>query len=161
IQQPEVNEYGPRNSSLKTTTVFDRESNNSKENTDDSLKQQQKTDSSIVKSPFKVDKDWKEKFFCPANQVREEEPKKSRERWRGCNFVFNNKACFICGSFDHIQYSCPNVHKHMVPRAVLMKTGLKTVNTARPINTVRSVNTGRPFSTARSFNTIRPLVLTI
>ncbi|GJZ47252.1 ribonuclease H-like domain-containing protein, partial [Tanacetum coccineum] len=44
----------------------------------------------------------------------------------------------------------------MAPRAVLMKTGLKSVNTARPINTVRSVNTGRPFSTARSFNTVRP-----
>ncbi|GJR88535.1 putative ribonuclease H-like domain-containing protein [Tanacetum coccineum] len=49
--------------------------------------------------------------------------------------------------------SCP---KHMAPRAVLMKTGLKTVNNARPVNTVRSVNTGRPFSTARSFNTVRP-----
>ncbi|GJX13399.1 uncharacterized mitochondrial protein-like protein [Tanacetum coccineum] len=44
----------------------------------------------------------------------------------------------------------------MAPRAVLMKIGLKSVNTARPVNTVRSVNTGRPFSTARSFNTIRP-----
>ncbi|GJW16503.1 retrovirus-related pol polyprotein from transposon TNT 1-94 [Tanacetum coccineum] len=47
-------------------------------------------------------------------------------------------------------------HKHMAPRAVLMKTGLKFVNTARPVNIVRSVNTGRPFSTARSFNTVRP-----
>ncbi|GJR14459.1 hypothetical protein Tco_0797111 [Tanacetum coccineum] len=37
----------------------------------------------------------------------------------------------------------------MAPRAVLMKTGLKYVNTARPVNTVRFVNTGRPFSTAR------------
>ncbi|GKF22261.1 hypothetical protein Tco_0074583, partial [Tanacetum coccineum] len=44
----------------------------------------------------------------------------------------------------------------MAPRAVLMKTGLKFVNTARPVNTVRSVNTGRPFSTDRSFNTVRP-----
>ncbi|GKA03573.1 hypothetical protein Tco_0676354, partial [Tanacetum coccineum] len=44
----------------------------------------------------------------------------------------------------------------MAPRAVLMKTGLKSVNTARLVNTVRSVNTGRPFSTARSFNTVRP-----
>ncbi|GJR32700.1 ribonuclease H-like domain-containing protein [Tanacetum coccineum] len=52
--------------------------------------------------------------------------------------------------------SHPSAHKHMAPRAVLMKTGLKTVNTARPVNTVRYVNTGRPFSTARSFNTIRP-----
>ncbi|GJS83844.1 uncharacterized mitochondrial protein-like protein [Tanacetum coccineum] len=40
---------------------------------------QPETDSSSVKSPLKVDKDWKEKFFSPANQVREEEPKKSRE----------------------------------------------------------------------------------
>ncbi|GKA27885.1 hypothetical protein Tco_0714053 [Tanacetum coccineum] len=76
-----VNEYGPRDSSLKPTTGCDKESDNSKENTDDSLKQQQKTDSktSSVKSPPKVDKDWKEKFFCPANHVREEEPKKARE----------------------------------------------------------------------------------
>ncbi|GKB12327.1 putative ribonuclease H-like domain-containing protein [Tanacetum coccineum] len=44
----------------------------------------------------------------------------------------------------------------MVPRAVLMKTGLKSVNTASPVNTVRSVNTGRPFSTVGSFNTVRP-----
>ncbi|GJS43075.1 ribonuclease H-like domain-containing protein [Tanacetum coccineum] len=224
FKQPEVNEYGPRDSSVKPTTGYDKELDNSKENTDDSLKQQQKIDSSSVK----VDKDWKENFFCPANHVREEEPKKARENndapiiedwvsddeddvepipkvekktviptatkkefvkleklvmrsvryaeiyrsqrprgnqrnWNGqqsnqlgCNFVFNNKACFICGSFDHIQYSCPNVHKHMAPRAVLMKTGLKSINTTRPVNTVRSSNTGRPFSTARSFNTVRP-----
>ncbi|GJX80402.1 ribonuclease H-like domain-containing protein [Tanacetum coccineum] len=74
FKQPEVNEYGPRDTSVKPTTGCDKESDNSKENTDDFLKQQQKTDSSSVKSPLKVDKDWKEKFFCPANQVREEEP---------------------------------------------------------------------------------------
>ncbi|GJW87655.1 putative ribonuclease H-like domain-containing protein [Tanacetum coccineum] len=250
FKEPEVNEYGPRDSSLKPTIGCDKESDNSKENTDDSLEQHQITDTetSSVKSSLKVDKDWKEKFFYPANHVREVEPKKVRENndapiiedwvsddedddepnpkvekktviptatkkefvkpekpvrrsvryaemyrsqrprgnqrnWNGqksnqlgCNFVFNNKACFICGSFDHIQYSCPNqqrkrivsgnnkkdndyysktshsnAHKHMAPRAVLMKTGLKTVNTARPVNTVRSVNTGRPFSTARPF----------
>ncbi|GJT02203.1 putative ribonuclease H-like domain-containing protein [Tanacetum coccineum] len=47
----------------------------------------------------------------------------------------------------------------MAPRAVLMKTGLKSFNTARHVNTVRSVNNGRPFSTARPFrstvNTVR------
>ncbi|GJU80423.1 putative ribonuclease H-like domain-containing protein [Tanacetum coccineum] len=230
FKEPEVNEYGPRDSSLKPTIGCDKESNNSKENTDDSLEQHQKTDTetSSVKSSLKVDKDWKEKFFHPANHVREVEPKKVRENndapiiedwvsddedddesnpkvekktviptatkkefvkpekqvkrsvryaemyrtqiprgnqrnWNGqksnqlgYNFVFNNKACFICGSFDHIQYSCP---KHMAPRAVLMKTGLKPVNTARPVNTVRSVNTDRPFSTARpvrsTVNTVR------
>ncbi|GJS74958.1 retrovirus-related pol polyprotein from transposon TNT 1-94 [Tanacetum coccineum] len=117
-----------------------------------------------------LDKDWKEKFFCPANQVREEEPKKARE---------NNDAPIIedwvSDDEDDVEpipkvekktviptatkkefvkpktpvrrsVSCPNVHKHMVPRAVLMKTGLKTVNTARPVNTVR----------ARGFNAVKP-----
>ncbi|GJS15110.1 hypothetical protein Tco_0409582 [Tanacetum coccineum] len=36
----------------------------------------------------------------------------------------------------------------MVPRAVLMKTGLKTVNNARPFSTARSFNTVRPSYTA-------------
>ncbi|GJV79390.1 ribonuclease H-like domain-containing protein [Tanacetum coccineum] len=229
FKQPEVNEYSSRDSSLKSTNVCDRESDNSKENTDDSLKQQQTvTETSFVKSSLKVDKDWKEKFFHPANHVREEEPKKARENndapiiedwvsddeeevesipkeekkadvptatkkesvktvkssrrtvryaemyrsqrprgnqrsWNGqksdqlgVNFVFNNKACFICGNFDHIQYNCPNAYKHMVPRAVLMKTGLKTVKNANPLSTVRSVNTVRPVSTARFVNTVRP-----
>ncbi|GJZ37321.1 putative ribonuclease H-like domain-containing protein [Tanacetum coccineum] len=81
FKQPEINEYGLRDSSLKPTTGCDKESDNSKENIDDTLKQQQKTDSktSSVKSPLKVDKYWKEKFLCPANHVREEEPKKARE----------------------------------------------------------------------------------
>ncbi|GKA74287.1 hypothetical protein Tco_0780589 [Tanacetum coccineum] len=81
FKEPEVNEYGPRDSSLKPTIGCDKESNNSKENTDDSLEQHQKTDTetSSVKSSLKVDKDWKEKFFCPANHVREVELKKVRE----------------------------------------------------------------------------------
>ncbi|GJV24160.1 ribonuclease H-like domain-containing protein [Tanacetum coccineum] len=180
FKQPEVNEYGSRDSSLKPTTVCDRESDNSKENTDDSLKQQQKTDSSLVKSPLKVDKDWKEKFFCPANQVREEEPKKARENndapiiedWVSDDEeevepipkVEKKTAIPTTTKKESVKpkkpirrsLSCPNAHKHMVPRAVLMKTGLKTVKNARPVNTVRSVNTARPFSTARVFNTVRP-----
>ncbi|GJT99101.1 hypothetical protein Tco_1094619 [Tanacetum coccineum] len=42
-----------------------------KENTDDSLEQHQMTDTqtSSFESPLKVDKDWKEKFFYPANHV--------------------------------------------------------------------------------------------
>ncbi|GJS90257.1 hypothetical protein Tco_0772893 [Tanacetum coccineum] len=250
FKEPEVNEYGPRDSSLKPTTGCDKESDNSKENTDDSLEQHQMTDTetSSFESPLKVDKDWKEKFFYPANHVesvnkiekpvrknndapiiedwvsddedevettvvvkkktviptaakiekpvrkpvryaemyRSQRPRGNQRNWNGqksnqlgCNFVFNNKACFICGSFDHIQYSCPNqqrkrivsgnnynkedndyysrsshpsAHNHIAPRAVLMKTGLKYFNTTRPVNTVRSVNTGRPFSTVRPFS---------
>ncbi|GKB48125.1 reverse transcriptase domain-containing protein [Tanacetum coccineum] len=69
FKEPKVNEYGPRDSSLKPTTGCDKESDNSKENTDDSLEQHQMTDTetSSFESPLKVDKDWKEKFFYPAN----------------------------------------------------------------------------------------------
>ncbi|GJX21135.1 putative ribonuclease H-like domain-containing protein [Tanacetum coccineum] len=66
---------------MRPTIGCDKESDNSKENTDDSLEQHQITDTktSSVKSSLKVDKDWKEKFFYPANHVREVEPKKVRE----------------------------------------------------------------------------------
>ncbi|GJT59102.1 putative ribonuclease H-like domain-containing protein [Tanacetum coccineum] len=230
FQQPEINWYGPRDSISKPTTVCDRESNNSKENTDDLLTQKSKsvTETSSVVPTLKVDKKWKEKLFNQANNDRLEEPKKARENmdapiiedwvsddeeevesiskeekkanvpiatekeslkpvspsrksiryaemyrsqrprgnqrsWNGqkshqlgVNFVFNNKACFICGNFDHFQYDCPNAYKHMVPRAVLMRTGLKTVKNAKPLSTARSVNTVRPVSTARFVNTVRP-----
>ncbi|GJW40874.1 putative ribonuclease H-like domain-containing protein [Tanacetum coccineum] len=168
-----LNRPTPLNLSYSGLQEFKQpESDNSKENTDDSLKQQQKTDSSLVKSSIKVDKDWKEKFFCPANQVREEEPKKARENhdapiiedWVSddeeeveLNPKVEKKTAIPTATKKESvktekpirrSVSCPNAHKHMVPRAVLMKTGLKTINNARTVNTVRSVNTVRPFSTA-------------
>ncbi|GJT78883.1 putative ribonuclease H-like domain-containing protein [Tanacetum coccineum] len=81
FKEPEVNEYGPRDSSLKPTIGCDKESDNSKENIDDSLEQHQmtNTETSSVKSSLKVDKDWKEKFLYPANHIREVERKKVRE----------------------------------------------------------------------------------
>ncbi|GKC84392.1 hypothetical protein Tco_1140109, partial [Tanacetum coccineum] len=217
FKEPEVNGYGPRDSSLKSTTGCDKESDNSKENTNDSLKQQQKTDSktSSVKSPLKVDKDWKEKFFCPANHVREEEPKKARENtdapiidewvsddedevettivvkkktviptaakiekpvrkpvryaemyrsqrprgnqrnWNGqksnqlgSDFVMHNKACYICGSFDHLQITHPNPRRNIIPQAVLMRSGIKAVNTAKPKAAHNAVK-------RNSFNTVK------
>ncbi|GJR26921.1 ribonuclease H-like domain-containing protein [Tanacetum coccineum] len=230
FQQPEINWYGPRDSISKPTTVCDRESNNSKKNTDDFLTQKSKSVTETISDvpTLKVDKQWKEKLFNQANNVRLEEPKEARENmdapiiedwvsddeeevesiskeekkafvpiatekkslkpvspsrksiryaemyrsqrprgnqrsWNGqkshqlgVNFVFNNKACFICGNFDHFQYDCPNAYKHMIPRAVLMRTGLKTVKNAKPLSTARSVNTVRPASTARFVNTVRP-----
>ncbi|GJS20947.1 hypothetical protein Tco_0449579 [Tanacetum coccineum] len=135
FKQPEVNEYGPRDSSLKPTTGCDKESNNSKENIDDSLEQHQKTNTETrsVKSSLKDDDE-----SNPKVEKKTVIPTATKKE-----FVKPEKQV----------KSCP---KHMAPRAVLMKTGLKLVNTARPVNTVRSVNTDRPFSTARSFNTIRP-----
>ncbi|GKA85788.1 retrovirus-related pol polyprotein from transposon TNT 1-94 [Tanacetum coccineum] len=72
----------------------------------------------------------------------------------GSNFEMFNKACYVCGSFDHLQVDC-NYHQkqfqnqRMFSRAVLMKSGLVSVNTARQVNTAHSkttVNAARPMS---------------
>ncbi|GJU52316.1 ribonuclease H-like domain-containing protein [Tanacetum coccineum] len=89
----------------------------------------------------------------------------------GSNFEMFNKACYVCGSFDHLQVDCnyhqkqfqnqrmvkpvwnnaqrvnhqnfakkthPYAKKNLVPRAVLMKSGLVSVNTVRQVNTTHS-----------------------
>ena len=78
----------------------------------------------------------------------------------GSDFVFKNKACHICGSFDHLHANCDyhngrravfgnkgmkenifqrntNTHPNynMIPRAVLLRSGLKHFSTDRPVNT--------------------------
>ncbi|GJU05798.1 putative ribonuclease H-like domain-containing protein [Tanacetum coccineum] len=124
------------------------------ENTDDSLEQHQVTkhqvsdrESSSTKSPSKVDKetvkDWKEKFFHPARKVESDKPKHSETPVQ-----------------KTVRYAKMYRSQRLI---VLMKSGLKNLNTVRPVNTVRSVNTSRPISTARSkvVNTARPLVNTV
>ncbi|GJX20814.1 ribonuclease H-like domain-containing protein [Tanacetum coccineum] len=100
----------------------------------------------------------------------------------GSNFEMFNKACYVCGSFDHLQVDCnyhqkqfqnqrmvklfwnnaqrvnhqnfakkthPCAKKNLVSRAVLMKSGLVSVNTARQVNIAHSkttVNAARPMS---------------
>ncbi|GJU62421.1 putative ribonuclease H-like domain-containing protein [Tanacetum coccineum] len=172
--------------------------NASKENSDDSLVKEQvsKDTSSFVESSLNVDKetvflDKKIEFVKPKNHekpvkksvryaemYRSQSPRGNQRNWNGqksnqlgSDFVMYNKACFICGSFDHVQAHCkyhqrervvygnnynrvyynyttnrthPNAQRNMVPRAVLMKTGLK------PFNTARTVNTAHPKSTVFS-----------
>ncbi|GJR72418.1 hypothetical protein Tco_0084783 [Tanacetum coccineum] len=102
----------------------------------------------------------------------------------GSDFVMYNKACFVCRSFDHVQANCnyhqrervvsennytrvnynyfakkshPSAHRNMVPRAVLMKTGLRSLNTARHVNTAHPKTTicsARPMP--KTVNTARP-----
>ncbi|GKF27504.1 hypothetical protein Tco_0083398, partial [Tanacetum coccineum] len=71
FKKPEV---GPRDSSLKPITSCDKESDNSKENTDDSLEQHQMTDTETisVESPLKVDKDWKKTVVVKKKTVEHE-----------------------------------------------------------------------------------------
>ncbi|GJT99103.1 ribonuclease H-like domain-containing protein [Tanacetum coccineum] len=88
------------------------------ENTDDSLEQHPRTDteSSSVKSSLKIDKDWKEKFFHPANHVREVEPKK----------VGKKKTVIPTAT-----------KKEFVKPEKQVKRSVRSVNTGRPFSTAR------------------------
>ncbi|GJR04349.1 ribonuclease H-like domain-containing protein [Tanacetum coccineum] len=110
----------------------------------------------------------------------------------GSNFEFKNKACYICGSFNHLIKDCdfhkkkmvekpvwnnarrvnhqnsqrmtdPHPKGNFVPKAVLMKSDLKTLNTARQnfSQAAISVNTTRPINTAfpkPTVNCARPVL---
>ncbi|GKA97161.1 putative ribonuclease H-like domain-containing protein [Tanacetum coccineum] len=151
-------------------------------------KQVSKDTSSFVESLLNIDKetvflvDKKVELVKPKNHekpvkksvryaemYRSQSPRGNQRNWNGqksnqlgSDFVMYNKACFICGSFDHVQINCnhhqrkrivsrnnynrvdydyyaktthPSVHRNMTPRAVLLKTGLTPLNTVRPVNT--------------------------
>ncbi|GKG36191.1 hypothetical protein Tco_0443869, partial [Tanacetum coccineum] len=76
-------------------------------------------------SPLKVDKDWKEKFFHPANHVRVEEPKKARE---------NTDALIIedwvSDDEEEVEYIPKEEKKTNVPIAT-KKVSIKTVKPSR------------------------------
>ncbi|GJR13504.1 hypothetical protein Tco_0796156 [Tanacetum coccineum] len=108
-------------------------------------------------------------------------PRGNKRNWNnlmsqrlGSNFEMINNACYVCGSFDHLQYHCdnhqrqfdnkkmvkpvwnysqrvnhqkisrmthPNPKRNMIPKAVLMRSGLKPLTTARPVNTAHPKGT--------------------
>ncbi|GJX19874.1 putative ribonuclease H-like domain-containing protein [Tanacetum coccineum] len=104
-----------------------------------------------------------------AEMYRSQSPRGNQRNWNnqksqqlGSDFVMYNKACFVYGSFDHVQADCnyhqrervvsennytrvnynyyakkakPSAHRNMASRAVLMKTGLRPLNNARTVNT--------------------------
>ncbi|GKA12173.1 ribonuclease H-like domain-containing protein [Tanacetum coccineum] len=103
------------------------------------------------------------------NRQNTHSPRGNQRNWNnmmsqklGSNFEMFNKACYVCGSFDHLQVDCnyhqkqfqnqrmvkpvwnntqrvnhqnfakkthPYAKKNLVPRALLMKSGLVSVNT--------------------------------
>ncbi|GKB29334.1 putative ribonuclease H-like domain-containing protein, partial [Tanacetum coccineum] len=161
FKELEFKGYGPENSKKESNVVCDKKSEDSKENSDNSLVKEQvsKDTSSFVEFSLNVDK---ETIFLLIKRGNQRNLNGQKSNQLGSDFVMYNNACFICGSFNHVQTQCkyhqkermvygsnynrvncnyttkrthPNAQRNMVSRAVLMKTGLKTFNTARTVNT--------------------------
>ncbi|GJW00049.1 putative ribonuclease H-like domain-containing protein [Tanacetum coccineum] len=191
FQQPEFKGYGPKTSKSVSEDI----SNEVRESPDASLvenlvsndKLEKKTVfPTVAKINFVRPQQQEKPVRKPvkyAEMYRSQTPRGNQRNWNnqksqqlGSDFVMYNKACFVCGSFDHVQANCnyhqrermvsgnnytrvnynysakkahPSAHRNIVPRAVLMKTGLRPLNTARPVNTAHpktTVYSARPMS---------------
>ncbi|GJV73693.1 retrovirus-related pol polyprotein from transposon TNT 1-94, partial [Tanacetum coccineum] len=151
---------------------------------------QAKKEKKIVKSSFA-----KIEFVKSKEQVKS--PRKTTVKQES-NFEMINKACYVCGSFDHLQHDCdnhqrqlnskkmvkpvwnytqrvnhqnfsrmthPSPKRNMVPKAALMRSGLVSLTTARPVNTAQprtTMNSARPMTnrvntvSGKNVNTARP-----
>ncbi|GKA23572.1 hypothetical protein Tco_0709605 [Tanacetum coccineum] len=178
FQQPEFEVYGLR----ANKSVCENSSNETKKISDaPSIEEWVSDNKDEVESPVVVEK----KIVVPtipkvdvvrpkqqekpdrktvryAEMYRSKGPRRNQRNWNnlkfqqlGSDFVMNNKACFVCGSFDHLKKDCgkriikpvwkntrvndhystrmthSNPRRNMIPQAVLMRSGIKVVNTAK------------------------------
>ncbi|GJY11993.1 hypothetical protein Tco_0381302, partial [Tanacetum coccineum] len=75
----------------------------------------------VIPTAAKIEKLVRKRTVRYAEMYRSQRPRGNQRKWNGqksnqlgCNFVFNNKASFIYGSFDHILYSCPNQQRKRI-----------------------------------------------
>ncbi|GJU44374.1 ribonuclease H-like domain-containing protein [Tanacetum coccineum] len=191
FQQPEFEGYGPKTSK----NVCEDTSNKVRESPDSPMVEKLVSDdklekktvfSTVAKIEFVRAKQQEKPVRKPvkyAEMYKSQGPRGNQRNWNnqksqqlGSDFVMYNKACFVYGSFDHVQANCnyhqremvvfgsnytrvnynysakkthPSAQRNTVPRAVLMKTGLRSINTARPVNTANpktTVYSARPMS---------------
>ncbi|GJR87289.1 putative ribonuclease H-like domain-containing protein [Tanacetum coccineum] len=153
FKEPEFQSYGTKDSKLESTINSDKKSDDSKKNYNDSLVKEQvsKNESSFVESPLNADK---ETVFPTDKKIECVKPKNHEKPVR--------KSVRYAEIFDHVQINChhhqrermvsgnnynrvdydyyaktshPSAQRNMAPRAVLLKSGLTPLTTARPVYT--------------------------
>ncbi|GKA10228.1 ribonuclease H-like domain-containing protein [Tanacetum coccineum] len=195
FKEPEFKGYGLENSKKESNVVCENSSNETKKNSDAPLIEEWVSDNEDeVESPVVVKKKTvfptaaKIEFVRPkqhekpvrkpvkyAEMYRSQKPRGNQRNWNnlksqqlGNEFVMNNKACFACGSFNHLIKDCkrkvqkpiwnnarrvnhhnshrmsyPHPKRNFVPKAVLMKTGMRPVNAAKPKAAYNAVKRNR------------------
>ncbi|GJY42297.1 hypothetical protein Tco_0429567 [Tanacetum coccineum] len=127
FQQPELKGYEPKTSNSDDEDI----SNGVRESPDAPLVEELVSDDKLEKKTI---------FLLPRGNQRNWNNQKSQQL--GSDFVMYNKACFADYYCSKLKKAHPSAHKNMVPKEVLMKTGLRPLNTTRP----KAVNTARPNS---------------
>nr|GEX85738.1 hypothetical protein [Tanacetum cinerariifolium] len=209
--QPQFKSYGPKSCKIESNNASEDISNELKEYLDTPLVKDRVSDNKdysveslvVVENKTVVPTIAKVEVVRPKQQEKpvrntvryvemymSQGPRGNQRNWNnlkfqqlGNNFVMHNKACFVCGSFEHVQANCnyhqrkkvvtgnnytrvhsnnttrkthPSAYRNIAPRAVLIKTGLRPLNTARPVNTAHpktAVYSARPM--LKAVNTAR------
>ncbi|GJS79964.1 hypothetical protein Tco_0729845 [Tanacetum coccineum] len=151
FQKPEFEGYGPKTSK------------NVSEDTSNKVKES--PDSPMVKELVSDDKLEKKTIFPTVFKIKFVRPKQQEKPVRkpaNCNY--HQRERVVSGNNytrENYNYSTkkahPSAHRNMAPRAILMKTGLRPLNIARPANTAHSktiVYSARPMP--KAVNTARP-----
>ncbi|GJY17698.1 ribonuclease H-like domain-containing protein [Tanacetum coccineum] len=152
FQQPEFEGYGFK----ANKGVCENSSNEIKKTTDAPIIEDWVSDCDEDESEVRILKsDNVQQKPKQANQPRKvsENPRYNRTNWNekktqklGVGFQFTKKACFMCGSFNHLIKDCDFHDKRMVQKPVLnnvkkgtgqilTKSGIVPFSVARPINT--------------------------
>ncbi|GJZ61016.1 putative reverse transcriptase domain-containing protein [Tanacetum coccineum] len=88
---------------------------------------------------------------------KSQSPRGNRRNWNGMmtqklgnGFEFIKKACFVCGSFNHLIKDCDFHDNKMVEKPVATKSGQVSVNAAKQssLRATASISTARPVNTA-------------
>ncbi|GJV85071.1 ribonuclease H-like domain-containing protein [Tanacetum coccineum] len=103
-----------------------------------------------VKSPRESVKKVENNKQAKYPRKNSQSPKGNQRNWNnlmtqklGSNFEFKNKACYVCGSFNHLIKDCDFYEKKMAKN--LYGTMLEGQNSSRAaVNTARPINTAYP-----------------
>ncbi|GJT01323.1 ribonuclease H-like domain-containing protein [Tanacetum coccineum] len=156
FQQPEFEGYGPKTSK----NVSEDTSNEVRESPDAPMVEKLVSDDKLEKKTV-FPTVAKIEFVRPKQQEKPvRKPVKYAEMYSfdhvqaHCNY-HQRERVESRNNYTRVNYNYsakkthPSAHRNMVPRAVLMKTGLKAVNTARPVTTAHpktTVYSARPMS---------------
>ncbi|GKD91495.1 ribonuclease H-like domain-containing protein, partial [Tanacetum coccineum] len=143
FQQPEFKGYGPKTSKSVSEDTFNevRES----------------PDALLVEELVSNDKLKKKNIFPTVAKINFVRPQQQEKPVRKpANYNYHQKEWMVSGNnYTWVNYNysakkaLPSAYRNIVPKAVLMKTSLRPLNTARPVNTAHpktTVYSARPMS---------------
>ncbi|GKA84192.1 reverse transcriptase domain-containing protein, partial [Tanacetum coccineum] len=118
FQEPEFEGYGPKTSKSASEDISNEVMKSNDAPLVEKLVSDDKSEKktifpTVAKIEFAKSKQPVRKPIKYVEMYRSQKPRVNQRNWNnqksqqlGNNFLMHNKACYVCGSFDHLQYTC-------------------------------------------------------